>query len=141
MKLIFSVIIAFTIAGCGTNVQKIQQKPNVIVADGTELKQFENLMSCGNLEAFSSATGAVSSKLSAAWKEIADQNAVDECTIRIKVDRSGNIVNHTVVACKNPEILPKVLEKATPVPVPKNECLFESINQISYGLGAKKKAS
>lgn len=141
MKLIFSLIIAFTIAGCGANVKKPQQKSNVIVADGTEVKQFENLMFCGNLEAFASATGAVSSKLSAAWEEVAAPDAVDECTIRIKVDRSGNIVNHAVVECNNPEILPKVLEKATPVPVPKNECLFESINQISYGLGTKKKAS
>lgn len=40
MKLIFSVIVSFTIAGCGANVQKTQQKSNVIVADGTELKQF-----------------------------------------------------------------------------------------------------
>jgi hypothetical protein len=143
MKLVFSIIIALTISGCGANVQKTQQKSNVIVADGTEIKQLENLMFCGNLQAFSSATGAVSSKLSTAWKEIAGQNSEDECTIRIKVDHSGNIVNHTVVACKNSDILPKVLEKATPVPVPvpKNACLFESINQVSYGLNAKKKGS
>jgi hypothetical protein len=141
MKLTIWLIMLLSITSCSTSLQKEKPKSNVIVADGTEVKQFENLMFCGNMEAFVQASGAVSSKLTSAWEETVGSESKDECSIEIEVDREGNIINHKVVSCTNPEVLPAVLKKASPVPVSNNKCLFESINHIEFGLGNSKKAS
>ncbi|GAB2449855.1 hypothetical protein GCM10026915_38970 [Simiduia litorea] len=121
-----------------TSCAATQNKTPVIVADGTEVKQFENLVFCGNAEEFTKVLGAVGSKLGEAWDQVEGKESNDECTVRIKVDESGNIKGHEVVTCDKPSAIPAVLAAASPIPVPKNQCLFKNVNSVKYGLNSAK---
>ncbi|WP_444922798.1 hypothetical protein ACJJH9_11280 [Microbulbifer sp. DLAB2-AF] len=113
----------------------------VIIADGTEATQFENLVFCGNANRFAKVMGDVGSKLGDAWDQVAGSESQDECTVRIKTDKKGNILSHEVVTCENPGVLPDVMAAASPVPVPENDCLLRNINSIKYGINSAKKNS
>ncbi len=134
MKHLFIIATTIFITACANTPNKTP----VIVADGTEVKQFENLMFCGNAEAFRKSLGAVGSKLSDAWDQVEGKDSVAECTIRINIDKNGKIISHHVVKCENPSAIPAVLAAASPVPVPQDQCLFNNINSVTYVLNSAK---
>lgn len=120
------------LSACAEN----QTKTPVIVADGTEVEQFEKLFFCGDSEGFTKALGDVGSKLGDAWDKVEGEESPHECTVRINVDQSGNIIGHEVVTCEKPSAIPAVLSAASPVPVPDNKCMFKSINGVKFGLNS-----
>ncbi len=124
--------ILILLSACAEN----QKMTPVIVADGTEAEQFEKLFFCGDSEDFTKALGDVGSKLGAAWDKVEGKESPHECTVRINIDESGNIIAHEIVSCEKPSAIPAVLSAAIPVPVPDNKCMFKSINGVNFVLNS-----
>jgi hypothetical protein len=130
-----AIILAVMLAGCASS----PQPKNVIVADGTEARQFENLVMCGNAQAFMMALGDVGKHLGKAWDDVLGADNQQQCEIRIRVDQSGHILEREVVSCDDADSLTSVLKGADPVPVPSDACLLASINGSSYQLNSSRK--
>ena len=131
MRFIF-IVIAVLLSACTTG----QHDVPVIVADGTEMEQFERLVFCGDSEGFTKALGDVGARLGSAWDKIEGKDSSHECTVRINIDSVGNITGHEVVTCDKPTSIAQVLETASPVPVPNNQCMFESIKGVNFSLNS-----
>ncbi|ACA88030.1 hypothetical protein [Shewanella woodyi] len=126
------LILVVLLVACSGN----QRQTPVIVADGTEAEQFEKLFFCGDLEGFTKALADVGSKLGDGWEQVEGDDSPHECTVRINIDEAGNIVAHEIVTCDKPSAIPEVLAEASPVPVPENKCMLESINGVKFGLNS-----
>ena len=131
MKKLFTILSLTFLASCAS--PPVSQTPT-IVADGTEVSQFENLFFCGDLELFTKVVGQVSTELGSAWNQVEGESSEGKCTIRIKTDSSGNIVNHEIVECHKPQIISKVLMVASPVTLPNDSCLVNKVNGIKFVL-------
>jgi hypothetical protein len=130
------LLTAFVLVLTGCNATTPTRSNNVIVADGTEIEQFEAMVFCSDKEGFMVALGNVSSKLTNAWDEVLGKENKQKCTIRISIDKQGNILGHSVVTCENEPALKAVLKKATPVPVPQSECLQGRISGVKYQINS-----
>lgn len=135
MKYVF-VVAALVLSACNSATPK--KESNVIVADGTEVQQFEAMFFCGDKEGFLVALGDVGSHLGKSWKAVMGDNSQAECTVRINVNKTGEILEHEIVTCEDSSKLKEVIKAASPVPVPNNECLLHKINGVKYTLNSNK---
>lgn len=138
MKYLMIPLVIILVACNATTPSK---QNNVIVADGTEVQQFEAMFFCSDKEGFMVALGDVGSHLGAVWDTVMGENNKAECTVRIDVNSSGNILGHEVVSCEDTSKLNEVLSTASPVPVPKSECLLQKVNGVQYTLNSNKEKS
>ena len=138
MKHVF-VMAALVLSGCNATTPK--KESNIIVADGTEVQQFEAMFFCSDKEGFMVALGDVGSHLGKSWDAVMGDNNQAECTVRINVDKAGEILEHEIVKCEDASKLNEVIKAASPVPVPKNECLLQKINGVKYTLNSNKEKS
>src|SRR5262245_11566183 len=129
-------MLAALLPACATSPQP---RP-VIVSDGTESKQFEKLVMCGDAEAFTMALRNVGSHLAEAWDKVLGPDNKQQCEIRIRVDRSGHLLDREVISCDNRDALSKALRSADPIPVPQDECLLATINGASFKLNSSYKS-
>lgn len=136
MKYFIVILLMVVLSGCNTTTPT--KKNNVIIADGTEAKQFEDMVFCGDAKKFTTVVGGVGTHLTKAWDSVLGEDNKQECTIRIKADSKGLIYSHSVVTCENEAALPSVLEAASPVLVPDGECFQDGMNRIKYALNSNK---
>ena len=64
MKKFICVFLSVLLSACASN---LNTSAPVIVADGTEVEQFEDLFFCGDADRFSIALGTIGQELGAAW--------------------------------------------------------------------------
>ena len=133
MKKLFTILSLAFLASCAS--PPVSETPT-IVADGTEVSQFENLFFCGDSERFAKVMGQVGTELGSAWDQVEGESSVEKCTVRIKTDSSGNIVNHEIVECDKPQVISKVLMVASPVTLPNDRCLLNKVNGIKFVLNS-----
>ena len=133
MKKTFAILSLLFMASC---VSPPQREVPAIIADGTELSQFENLFFCGDSENFAKVMGQVGKELGDAWEQVQGESSTDKCTIRIKTDNSGVIVSHEIVECDKPQVINKVLVLASPVTLPNDQCLINKVNGIKFVLNS-----
>ncbi|UTA47579.1 hypothetical protein L1F30_15665 [Simiduia sp. 21SJ11W-1] len=138
MKYRFLVAV-LVLSACNATTPK--KENNIIVADGTEIQQFEAMFFCSDKEGFMVALGDVGTHLGKSWDAIMGDNNQTECTVRIKVNKAGDILEHEIVTCEDPTKLIDVIKVASPVPVPTNECLLQKVNEVNYTLNSNKEKS
>ena len=138
MRLTITALLLAVISACTSN-PSAQKKPAVIYADGTELKQFENLMFCGDGKKYMAYISAASGKVTTAWENAGGLESKEKCTVQIAIDANGNIVDHHPTDCENLKRLVEALKLASPVPAPENTCLQNELRGVSIQLhrGAK----
>ena len=107
-----------------------------IVADGTEMKQFENLVMCGDMPTFVTALGNVGRHLGRVWDEVLGKDNIQKCSIRLRVDQDGHIKGREVLSCEDVPALDAVLAAADPVPAPKDPCLLDRLNGVTINLNS-----
>jgi hypothetical protein len=128
---------AAALSACASNPKS---SAPVIVADGTEMRQLENMAMCGDMERFVSALGAVGKHLGRKWDEVLGEDNAQQCSIRLSVDRDGRIKGRELVKCDDPASLDRVLAAADPVPAPTEPCLLDRLNNITINLNNAKQA-
>jgi hypothetical protein len=119
--------------GCKTTQERTSSTP-VIIADGTEVKQFENLMFCGDAKGYVGSLAIVGEHLSQAWNESGDRDSSKSCSVKISVDESGNIKNHKLKDCQDTERAKSALKAASPIPVSPNKCFHNGANKVGFEL-------
>jgi hypothetical protein len=135
--LVVTLACATAVSACAINQNR---RPPVIVADGTEVQQFENIAMCGDTEKFVSALAPVGKHLGRKWDEVLGEDNTQECSIRLSVDKSGHIKGRELVRCEDAASLDRVLAAADPVPVPTDLCLLDRLNGITISLNSQKPA-
>jgi hypothetical protein len=122
------------LSACASNPRS---SPPVIVADGTEMKQFENLVMCGDMPTFVAALGGVGKHLGRVWDEVLGTDDTQQCSIRLRVDQSGHISGREVLSCDDVAALDRVLAAADPIPAPKDQCLLARLNNVTIDLNSQ----
>jgi hypothetical protein len=130
------LIAAAALSACAS---KQKTSAPVIVADGTEMKQFEKLVMCGDMPAFVSAMADVGRHLARVRDEVLGGDYTQKCSIRLSVDQEGHITGREVLSCAEVTSLDAVLAAADPVPAPKDPCLLARLNDITLELKGQSK--
>lgn len=139
MRIILTLLLGVMLSGC--NPTQTKQSPAIIVADGTEVQQFEQVMFCGDTEAFVKASNLVHEPLKNAWDNFLGEENREFCSIKISLNEAGDIVDYSLIECENPDIIPEVIRHASPVPAPESKCLFDRIQDIKYTINGDEENS
>lgn len=129
MKNIFTILLLTLLVSC-SSVPPTKKPPNT--GDNSKVSKFEKQLFCGTSKRYATIMGKVGSELKRAWKKSEGKLSADKCTVRIKTDRLGNIVNHEIFECDKPEVVSKILEIASPINLPKDQCLSKKVNEIKF---------
>jgi len=124
------------LSACASNPKR---PTPIIVADGTEVQQFENIAMCGDMEKFVSALAPVGKHLGRKWDEVLGEDNTQECSVRLSLDKNGHIKGRELVRCDDSASLDRVLAAADPVPAPTDPCLLDRLNGITINLNSQKK--
>ena len=133
MRNILIVLFVLGVVGCKTAQERTNETP-VIVVDGTEVQQFENLMFCGDAKGYVASLALIGEHLSKVWNETGDKDSSKECSVNLKVDDAGYILNHSFKSCQDKTRAEETLRNASPIPVSENKCFHNAASKIGFEL-------
>ncbi|MGX5200365.1 hypothetical protein [Aliikangiella sp. IMCC44632] len=139
MRNILIALFILGIVGCKTTQERASSTP-VIIADGTEVKQFENLMFCGDAKGYVASLAKVGEHLSQAWNESGDKDSSKKCSVNLKVDDLGMIKAYKLSECEDKVRAESALKIASPIPVSPNQCFHNAASKIGFELKKTKKS-